>query len=105
MCVVQDMWLYHLSLLLFHQGVMQGNDHVVSGSGTRVDPRSTYVNPGSTYVDLEFQIHSVDPGFTYVDHRSHAWIPDIYYDQCVDLKFGLCGSGTAWIWDHSNISF
>jgi len=23
------------------------------------------VNPGSTYVDLEFQIHSVDPGFTY----------------------------------------
>ena len=60
---------------------------------------------GSTYVDLEFQIHSVDPGFTYVDHGSHAWIPDIYYDKCVDLKFGLCGSGTAWIWDHSNISF
>ena len=69
--------------------------NVVSGSGTRMDP-------GSTYVDLEFQIHSVDPGFTYVDHGSHAWIPDIY---CVDLKFGLCGSGTAWIWDHSNISF
>ena len=78
---------------------------VVSGSGTRVDPGSTYVNPGSTYVDLEFQIHSVDPGFTHVDHGSHAWIPDIYYDKCVDLKFGLCGSGTAWIWDHSNISF
>ena len=76
--------------------------HVVSGSGTRVDPGSTYVNPGSTYVDLEFQIHSVDPGFTYVDHGSHAWIPDIY---CVDLEFGLCGSGTAWIWNHSNISF
>jgi len=80
-------------------------DCVVSGSGTRVDPGSTYVNPGSTYVDLEFQIHSVDPGFTHVDHGSHAWIPDIYYDKCVDLKFGLCGSGTEWIWNHSNISF
>ena len=49
-----------------------------------MDPGSTYVNLGSTYVDLEFQIHSVDPGFTYVDHGSHAWIPDIYYDKCVD---------------------
>ena len=48
------------------------NGTVLSGIGPCVDPESTYVNPGSTYVDLEFQIHSVDPGFTYVDHGSHA---------------------------------